>query len=113
MAGILCSSPVVSAAESQHPITVSARVDRKTIPAGEMLNFWVMITGNIQETPQVQMNNFEGFKVVSTGQSQNIQVGAGQTKITLMLNYLLAPVTVGTHTLGSVKVGYQGQTYQT
>ena len=92
---------------------VEAKVDRTEVAAGEILTFAVTIEGAIQEPPKVQLASFEGFDVVATGQSQQIRIEAGQPQQALVLTYSLAPTTVGTHTLGPVKVEYKGRVYET
>lgn len=98
---------------AEEELTVAAQVDKGEVKQGEVLTYSITIAGSIQETPKVHLTAFEGFRVVSTGQSQQIQVAAGGAKLTLTLRYSLAPTAVGTHTLGPVKVEYRGQVYQT
>ena len=94
-------------------LVVGAHVDKTEVATGETLTFRITVMGPIQVSPKVQLTSFEGFEVISTGQSQQIQIRRGQTETTLILSYLLAPVTPGTHTLGPVKVEFQGKVYET
>ena len=61
-------------------LRVGAQVDRTEVATGEVLTYRITIAGPIQETPKVELNSFEGFQVVSTGQSQQIQVKTGQVE---------------------------------
>lgn len=79
----------------------------------EPLSFSVTIAGPIKTTPRVQVNSFEGFQVVSTGQSQQVNIRGGHLQLAVTLQYLLAPTAPGKHRLGPVTVEYQGQRYQT
>lgn len=90
-----------------------AQVDRSELRQGEVLSFSVTIAGPLHRTPRLEMASFEGFRVVSTGQSQEIQMKERRMMQTLTLSYVLTPVAVGTHTLGPVKVEVQGRVYQT
>lgn len=92
---------------------VGAHVDKTEVGTGDIVTFAVTIAGPLRESPRVELSTFEGFQVVSTGQSQQLQVRAGQMRQTLTLTYTLAPTTPGTHTLGPVKVEYNGKVYET
>ena len=105
----IAAGPVFAAEE----LKVAAQVDKSRVPAGEPFTFSITIAGSIQETPKVQLTAFDGFEILSTGQSQSIQIRSGQVRSTLTLSYTLAPTTPGTHTLGPVKIEYQGKEYQT
>ncbi|MBI3318939.1 MAG: BatD family protein [Candidatus Omnitrophica bacterium] len=94
-------------------LTVGAQVDKSELHIGEKLTFSVTIAGPLRQPPKVHLTGFRGFRVVSSGQSQQIEAGAGQVRQSLTLNYTLAPTAPGTHTLGPVKVEYQGRTVET
>jgi len=94
-------------------LKVATQVDKSEVPAGEPLTFSVTIAGPIRQTPKIQLTSFEGFQVVSTGQSQSLQLRSGEVHSTLILTYTLAPTAPGTHVLGPVKIEYQGKEYQT
>ena len=94
-------------------LSVQAQVDRSEVKEGERLTFSVTITGPIRGTPKLQLGSLEGFQVVSTGQSQQIQMRGNEINQALTLTYVLAPTQTGTYTLGPVKVEYQGQAYET
>ncbi len=106
--GVLLCSPVFA-----EELRVGAQVDKSEISTGETLTFSVMIAGPMKETPKVQLTAFDGFQVVSTGQSQQIQIRPDQTQLALTLTYTLAPTQPGIHTLGPIKVEYQGKVYET
>ena len=94
-------------------VSVSARVDRTEIYQGESLIFEVSISGLGQEAPKIRMGSLEGFKVVSTGQSQQVQVRAGKVDQTMTLAYTLAALEPGDRTLGPVQVEVQGKRLET
>jgi len=95
------------------PLKVAAQVDKTEVSTGQTLIYAVTIAGSIKTTPKIELTSFDGFQVISKGQSQSFQVRSGQAQSVLTLTYTLAPIEPGTHTLGPVKVEYQGQQYQT
>ena len=90
-------------------LKVAAQVDKKQVAAGQLLTYAVTIAGSLKESPKVQLTQFEGFHVVATSQAQQIQIEKGQPRQLLTLVYTLAPTEPGIHTLGPVKVEYQGR----
>jgi hypothetical protein len=104
---------VASPAFAEEELRVGAQVDRTEVTTGQVLTYSITIAGPLKETPKVELNRFEGFQVVSTGQSQQIRVNQSQIEQALTLTYSLAPTEPGTHTLGPVKVEYQGKVYET
>lgn len=94
-------------------ITVAARVDKTLIRADQRLRFSVTIAGPLHKPPAVELTEMDGFQVISTGQSQQLQASGRRIRQALTLIYTLAPTQVGTHTLGPVKVLYEGRTYET
>ena len=113
IAFLLCAIHGPRALVFAEDLNVGAQVDKTEVATGQALTFSIMISGPIKETPKVQLTSFQGFQVVSTGQSQQIQIQGGQTRQALTLTYTLAPTEPGTHLLGPVKVEYRGQTYET
>ena len=110
--GLLISclaSPAFAAEELQ----VSAQVDKTQLKQGEILIFQVALSGPILETPKIHLGKLEGFGLVSSGQSQQIQMGGGRMNQTVVLTYTLSALEAGTRTLGPVKVEYRGKSYET
>ena len=94
-------------------LSVSAQVDKSEVKQGEPLVFQINIKGPIRQTPKVQINSVEGFTVVSSGQSQQIQMHGSEVHQTLAFIYTLLPTETGDRTLGPVKVEVQGKSYET
>ncbi len=94
-------------------LSVSAQVDKSEVKQGEPLVFQINISGPIRQAPKVQMSSLEGFAVVSSGQSQQIQMRGGEVQQTLVFVYTLVPTEAGDRTLGPVKVEVQGKSYET
>ena len=104
-----CSAGALFAGE----LSVAAQVDKTEVALTEPLTFAVTIAGVLKETPKVELTSFDGFQVLATGQSNQIQLQQGGSRMTLTLTYTLAPTQPGVHTLGPVKVEYEGQVYET
>ena len=111
--GLAMTAVLFSPAASTEDLKVAAQVDKKEVAAGELLTYAVTIAGSFKESPKVQMDQFEGFQVVATSQAQQIQIEKGRPRQSLTLVYTLAPMVPGVHTLGPMKVQYQGHVYET
>jgi len=94
-------------------IVVSSHVDKVRLTEEEPLTFSVTIAGPIHTAPRVSLSSLEGFQVLSTGQSQQVQIRGGETQLAVTLQYVLAPTVPGKHTLGPVTVEHEGRRYQT
>ena len=92
---------------------VSAQVDKTELAQGEALSYSITIAGPIREEPKVNLGAVKGFHIVSSSQSHQLSVRAGQIQRSVVLSYLLTPVEPGVHTLGPVKVTYRGKVYET
>ena len=111
LAGLFAVASPPSSNEPQ--ITVSSQVDKTQVAAGEPITFSVTIAGPLATEPKVTLPSFEGFRVVSTGQSQSVRWQGGVQQRSVTLQYLLLPAEAGKYTLGPVVVEHDGQTYKT
>ena len=110
IAGFLLFPLAASAAEE---VSVSARVDKSEVRQGETLIFEILLSGLGQETPKIRMSSLEGFKAVSTGQSQQVQIQSGKMNQTMTITYALLALEPGERTLGPVQVEVQGKKLET
>lgn len=94
-------------------LDLSAQVDRQQLRPGERLIYAVTLVGAIRGTPRLELNEFKGFSVIATGQSEQIRVQSGQTQKALTLTYTLSPMAPGTYLLGPARVEYEGKVYAT
>ncbi len=94
-------------------ITVQAQVDKTQVAEGEKFLFSVIISGPIQGSPELEMGRLEGFEVVSTSQSQQVQLKGRRMEQTIVLTYTLAATAPGARILAPVRVEYQGRVYST
>lgn len=108
---ILWSVPFAGAAEQG--LSVSARVDKTEVRQGEKLLFEITLSGLGQENPKVRMGPLEGFKVVATSQSQQVEMRMGKVDQTMTLAYTLLALEPGDRTLGPVQVEVHGRQLET
>lgn len=114
-----CLSPLLATNDQRlatafsEELKVGAQVDKTEVPTGEPITYSIIIAGPVKAAPKIQITAFEGFEVLSTGQSQQIQMQGSEIRSALVLTYTLAPTTPGTQLLGPVKIQYQGHEYQT
>ncbi len=91
-----------------------AQVDRQQLRPGERLTYAVTLVGAmIHGTPRLELNEFKGFSVIATGQSQQVRMHNGQTQQAVTLTYTLSPSAPGTYLLGPARVEYDGEIYAT
>lgn len=88
-------------------------MEKAEVTVGEPFTFLITVMGPIQMNPKVNLTAFEGFEILSTGQATQVQIQGVKVQSTLKLTYRLMPTAPGTHTLGPVKVEYQGKAYET
>lgn len=113
--GAVAAVSAVEEAPSSAPadLVVSSQVDKTRLTMDEPLAFSVTIAGPITTAPRVTIESLKAFRVLSTGQSQQVTVRGGQTQLAITLEYLLAPLAPGRQTLGPVTVEHDGKRYQT
>ena len=102
---LLVAAPVHA---SPTDLAVSSRVDKMRVTVGDSLTFSVTIAGAIKTTPRVDVGSFKGFQLMTTGQSQEVNVRKGQMQLALTLQYLLLAEQPGKHNLGPVTVEHEG-----
>jgi hypothetical protein len=111
---ILLLSLVVCAAE----LNFAASVNRTEIGLGEPLLLTVSVEGeNIGQVPSPELPDLPQFDIggTSTSQSTNIQMVGGKVIRREFINfiYTLYPKGIGEAVIGSCKLEFQGETYQT
>ena len=110
---VICLSWSRLASAAQDELAVSAQVDKTELAQGEALTYSITIGGPLREDPKVELTAVKGFHIISSGQSHQLSVRAGEVQRSLVLSYLLTPLESGTLSLGPVKVSYQGRVYET
>ncbi|MGC9070809.1 MAG: BatD family protein [Elusimicrobiales bacterium] len=90
---ILLLASIQSTAFSQ--ITVSAWVDRKTIPINESFTLTISLSGQNITTANIDFPSLSDFNVYQSGKSSNITIVNGQITTTIEYLYTLLPKRTG------------------
>ena len=110
---VLLAACFLLTAASVEQILVSAQVDKAELRMDEKLVYSITISGSIRETPRIQLSAIQGFRILSSGQSQEVRIQGSQATRALVLTYALAPTAAGSYRLGPVKVEIGGKNYET
>jgi len=102
--------PVVYA---QGGVSFTASVDKTTLSLDDQLTLTLTVEGQMRSVPEPRLPALEGFQVYSSGRSQQFSLVNGQFSASVAFNYILQPMTVGKHSIGSAEITLDGQTYRT
>lgn len=94
-------------------ITVSAYVDKRSIPLNDTLTFTISISGENISNPKILMPQISDFNIYSSGKTSNISITNGKVYSTIEYNYVLSPRKTGKFQLPSVTVIINNQRYKT
>ncbi len=114
---LICACAACSAGQAARAadLEVKSSLDRNVVGLNEQFTLQVELSGSgasaIQKTDLPQMSNFAAYLGSST--SQAIQFINGRISSNKTLSYTFQATAVGTFKIGSVKVVYEGKTYQT
>jgi len=113
---LLALVPVLCPAADE--ISVSAAVDRPTVGLDDQFSYTITIDGATRGVEVGQLTRMEGLSVLSgpsVGQQSSFSMtGSGiEQKSVLTHTYRLLPEKVGTFTIPSVTVTWEGKAYQT
>jgi hypothetical protein len=110
--GILLAGTAQPAlAQGQPPITAS--VDRNALTTDDTLTLTVVVNASSQQPPQPQLPSLEGFAVVGSSTSSQLQIVNGVVSSSVAYAYRLQPLQTGALTIDPVEVTLDGQTYST
>jgi len=102
----------VGTALAQSPIR--AEVDRAGLSADEMLTLTVTLnTSSILDAPAPSLPDLQGFQVVGSSASTQIQIINAEFEAQAVYVYHLQPTQTGDLTIGPISVTLDGQTYST
>ncbi|MFH1715196.1 MAG: BatD family protein [Elusimicrobiota bacterium] len=94
-------------------ISISASVDKNSVPQNGQIVLKVTITGDVSNLPNPTLAGMDGFTAYSSGRSQNVSIVNGAVSSSLAYNYVLAPKAIGKYSIGPIKISYKGKDYQT
>ena len=110
---MLLLSLLFSCAGWAQEITVSASVDKNTVPLNNQVTLQIAVAGNISDVSEPQLPSMPNFTVYSSGRSQNISIINGQVSSSVLFTYALVPRFVGKSTIGPVEIRQAGKSYKT
>jgi len=92
--------------------TVTAALDRPTVPLGETLVLTISVSGADQvATPSLA--GVSGFDVVSSGESRSFSMGSGGVTNETVFEFVLRPTAAGEKTIPPIAVQCDGQALRT
>ncbi|MBI4342439.1 MAG: BatD family protein [Candidatus Omnitrophica bacterium] len=103
----------VAALAFAQELTLSAKVDKTTVDAGEPVTLTLILTGALEGANLSELKLPEGFVVAAQSQSTNFSIRAGATERSMHLTYVLVPQQAGTFELGPFTVTQQKKAFQT
>jgi hypothetical protein len=112
VAAILLVAALLGAA-SADDLVVRARVDRSSVPLGRTLTLTITAEGTMRQVSAPSLPPLQAFVVQSSGSSTNMSWVNGQMSASKSWSYTLAPREVGTFTIGSAEIEFDGDVYRT
>lgn len=94
-------------------LSITASVDRKSVPLNENFVYTVTVSGDVSNMPKPEAGSTPDFNRYGTATSQNIVIANGKKNTTLSYNYTLGPKSMGTFTIPPSSVTYKNKTYST
>jgi len=94
-------------------ITVSAWVDKKSVPINESIALTVSISGASALNPKIDIGNINDFNIYSSGRSSNISIVNGQITSTVEFSYTLTPKRTGKFIIPKIGVFTGNEKYFT
>jgi len=76
-------------------IVIKAEVDKKSITTDEVLTYKLVISTDEKSIPAPQVPKFEGFNILSSAQTSQIQFARGIQNVGAVFVFVLAPAAVG------------------
>lgn len=95
-------------------VSVSASLTKTTLTLDDRIRFTIAVEG-VQNAPQPSIPPivYEYFDVSSSGTSSSVQIINGSVTQSLQFNFILTPKKIGSFTIPSITLSYQGQDYST
>lgn len=103
LAVMLCACLFPAATATAEDFAVEAAVDRNVVAVGRSLRLTITVSG-ASDVTRPDLGNLEGFEIVSTSSSQNINMVNFKVRRSLSLIYTLAAIQEGQFTLGPFAV---------
>lgn len=94
-------------------VTVTASVDKRVVSLNESIRLSITVSGS-QAAQLPELARISGFKILlGPSTSHSMQIVNGAQSISVTYSYILAPKSIGSHTLGPLSVKVNGTEYRT
>lgn len=100
-------------APARAEISLKAEVDKASIKKHEALTYKLTISSSEKNIPSPQLPKFEGFRIISQGQSSRLSFTKGQAERTIVYAFILVPVEAGRLKIEASSLKIKGQTILT
>jgi len=105
---------VFAGTASADDLAVSARVDKRTVSLNDAVRLSIIVEGTVRQVPTPKLPDLEeSFSVHSSGSSTNFSMINGRVTSSKTWSFELYPKSIGTHTIGSAEVEFDGVVYRT
>ena len=93
-------------------LALKATVDKTTVALDDTLNYTLTVSGGGQNVPLPAPPQFDNLTPVSRFQSSNVSIMNGQASVSSSITYILRPGKVGSASIGTAVLDYNGQSYR-
>ena len=94
-------------------ISISASVDKNSLPLDDQLVLEVNVSGNATNVPNPVIPDLPNFTVYSSGRSQSISIINGQMSSSTAFHFTLVPKSTGKFSIPAITLNYGNQAYST
>jgi len=91
--------------------SIKAQVDKVNLTTDDGLVYKITISSDQKRLPVPEFPKFEGFKVISKGQSSNISFSQGVIKTGLSYEFILMPLKTGKLNIPAAKIKIGSEIY--
>lgn len=109
---LFLGSSLPAAVVTTPAISVSGSLSRDRVPAGEMVELNIKVTG-AQEADLPKDLAVKGLQIRLSGQSSQVQMVNYSISSSVIYSYIVMPLDVGTFTIPAIPVRVQGKYFQT
>jgi len=93
-------------------LSLKATVDKITVALDDTINYTLTVSGGGQNLPLPAPPQFVNLSAVSRFQSSNVSIMNGQASVSNSVTYILRPGKVGSASIGTAVLDYNGQSYR-
>ncbi len=113
VAAVAVALTACAAAAAAQEFSVSAKVDKTTVPVGSPVTLTLTLAGDVQDADLQPVTVPDAFAIVARSQSTNFALQAGAMQRSTSLSYILVARRVGRFKLGPFIINHHRKTYET